>query len=368
MLRAAPAWPAAAPLAAAPRLARRLRGAPPPAASADSAAAAERGRFFADVAALAPADAARAELLVAVLAARGAAPAPPAARDGLHPGLLPLAELPGGAGVAGLLRWPSPGRGMELPVVAQLRGAPSLTLLARSPDEFVHRALAEEEEEAEAAAAGGSGAAPGPVARAAGAAGAALYEPGARARSGLPSLAAYLARRAGMFPDVAEALAAGHLARGDEISALITAEWYSRPEQLPGWGRPAEYTAALLAAARRPEEARDTARAALRAPWWTLRGGFAGARDAAGLAGGAADVRAALDAVDEMANGGALAASGFRTNPKTDAQRRLDAAAALLDRAAAGEAAWGAVAAGAAAEYRMAGLGSLARFIAAAAE
>ena len=82
------------------------------------------------------------------------------------------------------------------------------------------RALAEED-----AAAGG----PGSVAEAAGEAGRGLYARGAYADSGLPSTDAYLTRRAGMFPDVVERLALEHLGRGDQLSALITAEWCARP-------------------------------------------------------------------------------------------------------------------------------------------
>ena len=87
-----------------------------------------------------------------------------------------------------LLRWPERQAVMGLPVVCMRRGERSVRLLARSASEYMHRALAEEEERT-----GGSG----PVAEAAGADGRALYEPGAFERSGLPTLAAYLARRVG---------------------------------------------------------------------------------------------------------------------------------------------------------------------------
>lgn len=60
-----------------------------------------------------------------------------------------------------------------------------MRLLARSLDEYLHRALAEEEQH------GGSGA----VAAAAGPEGGALYEAGAYGRSGLPTLDAYLTRK-----------------------------------------------------------------------------------------------------------------------------------------------------------------------------
>lgn len=59
-----------------------------------------------------------------------------------------------------------------------------MRLLARSLDEYLHRALAEEEQR------GGGG-----VAAAAGPEGGALYEAGAYGRSGLPTLDAYLTRK-----------------------------------------------------------------------------------------------------------------------------------------------------------------------------
>ena len=35
----------------------------------------------------------------------------------------------------------------------------------------------------------------------------------------------YLLKHVGKFPDILERLALGHLARGDEMSALIAGEW-----------------------------------------------------------------------------------------------------------------------------------------------
>lgn len=237
-----------------------------------------------------------------MLEAQGQAAVSPADRQGLHPLLIPLAQQ-GGSGNAGeltcLLRWPEGHKGMELPVVSQARGGTQVggrgratpcragpcaglqralasraglkrlhdvaaqpmflplcmlcvvqvRLLARSLDEYLHRALAEEE-------AGGGGSA---VAQAAGGDAAELYQPGAFAASGLPTLDAYLTRKvgghgqillramsctfptplntpivpvvpwmfapqAGMYPDVAERLALAHLAKGDQMSALITGE------------------------------------------------------------------------------------------------------------------------------------------------
>lgn len=65
----------------------------------------------------------------------------------------------------------------------------------------------------------------GPIAEAAGSAGAALYEQGALSRSKLKGIEAYLTRKAGMYTDIAEQLVTNHLQKGDLMSALITGEW-----------------------------------------------------------------------------------------------------------------------------------------------
>jgi hypothetical protein len=79
-----------------------------------------------------------------------------------------------------------------------------------------NRALAEEDSRE-----GGAG----PIAEAAGSEGAALYQQGAFARSGLKVIEAYLTRKAGMYTDVAEQLVTNHLQKDDLMSALITGEW-----------------------------------------------------------------------------------------------------------------------------------------------
>ena len=61
---------------------------------------------------------------------------------------------------------------------------------------------------------------PGPLAEAAGPEGASLYKAGDLAAAGLagkPQI--YLIKKVGMFPDVSEALAMGHLSKGDTVSA-----------------------------------------------------------------------------------------------------------------------------------------------------
>lgn len=54
-----------------------------------------------------------------------------------------------------------------------------------------------------------------------------------------------------MFPDVCEALSLGHLARGDETSAMVASEWYMRNQHFPGWGRPYEFASELFHKVRR---------------------------------------------------------------------------------------------------------------------
>lgn len=47
-----------------------------------------------------------------------------------------------------------------------------------------------------------------------------------------------------------------------QLSALIASEWYMRNDFFPGWARPYEFAAQLLADQKRYEEARDMARCA----------------------------------------------------------------------------------------------------------
>ncbi|KAL4422026.1 hypothetical protein ABPG77_005456 [Micractinium sp. CCAP 211/92] len=297
------------------------------------------------------------ETLLKVLEAQGQAAVSPADRSGLHPLLIPLAQQHGSSSNGGggeltcLLRWPEGHQGMELPVVSQARGGCQVRLLARSLDEYLHRALAEEEQH------GGSGA----VAAAAGPEGGALYEAGAFGRSGLPTLDAYLTRKAGMFPDVAERLVQAHLDKGDTMSALITGEWYMRNSHFPGWGRPFEFASQLMARVGRGEESRDVARIALRMPWWSFADGFAAIRDTAGIGGTTAEVRRSLEEHDEMSN-----MPGMKTVIKTEKQQQMEEADWLMNSVAAGEAGWDEVRGAVADHYDDAGLRSIADFIRAA--
>lgn len=299
------------------------------------------------------------ETLLKVLEAQGQSAVSPADRSGLHPLVIPLAQQHGSGGSGGgasgeltcLLRWPEGHQGMELPVVSQARGGSQVRLLARSLDEYLHRALAEEEQQ------GGAGA----VVAAAGPEGKALYEAGAFGRSGLPTMDAYLTRKAGMFPDVAERLVQAHLDKGDTMSALITGEWYMRNSHFPGWGRPFEFASQLMARVGRAEESRDVARIALRMPWWSFADGFAAISDVAGIGGTTAEVRRSLEEHDEMSN-----MPGMKTVIKTEKQQQMEEADWLMNSVAAGEAAWDDVRGAVADRYADAGLRAVADFIRAA--
>lgn len=95
---------------------------------------------------------------------------------------------------------------------------------------------------------------PGVIAEAAGDAGQQLYTAG----TAKDNLNAYLTRKAGMYADVVEQLVANHLQKEDNMSALITAEWYMQPKHFPGWGRPYEFAAGLYRRLGRLEESRDS--------------------------------------------------------------------------------------------------------------
>lgn len=173
-----------------------------------------------------------------------------------------------------------------------------------------------------------------------------------------------------LAPAVAERLVTRHVDRGDTMSALIAAEWYMRRGHFPGWGRPYDYAASLLAATARPDEARDCARVALALPWWSLARPVGEVAAAARLGGGArgralaAAVRAALEAAEAGAGGLPPV-----TN-RTDAQAAVDAATGALDDAVAeegeggeGGVEWARAAAAAADALEGGGLAAVAAFV-----
>lgn len=79
----------------------------------------------------------------------------------------------------------------------------------------------------------------------------------------------YLLTKVGAFPDCYERLASNFLAKGDAISALITCE--RAVSVFYGWGHPMTFHAKILnSIPEREKEGRDTAKASLGMPKWTL--------------------------------------------------------------------------------------------------
>lgn len=227
---------------------------------------------------------------------------------------------------------------MSLPIVRQQLSGDSwqLTLLARSVDEYLHRVLAEEDcSSAASSSSPAAAAAQRPLAAAAGEDGASLYRPGGVAASpyaSRPQL--YLIKQVGPFPDVCEALSQSHLARKDETSALVASEWYMRNNFFPGWARPYEYAAELMASLKsRGEEARDLARVSLRLPWWSLSGSYAAMVELACMSHLTPDkVKYALSE-EAAAMASAKVSKTMYLDKRTPGQKALEAATGLLDLA-----------------------------------
>lgn len=298
--------------------------------------------------------------LLQVIEASGGQSLPPSDREGLHPLLIPLAQMgQNSEDVMCLLRWPKPQshKGMELPVVKMQRGGRSVSLIARTVDEYLHKILAEEDVK--------SSDGRRPLAEAAGAEVSTLYKQGEAAAAA--KLELYLIKRVGMFPDISESLAMGHLKRGDTTSALVASEWYMRNNHFPGWARPYEFAAELFVKiGKRDEEARDMARVALRLPWWTLTHGFEAMRSVALLSGSPEEVRynlseeAAAAQHAKMNQGVKLSPS----EPKTPQMMSVEKANELMDMVAAGsESSYDAVRDKISKYYREGGLNDIANFI-----
>jgi len=286
--------------------------------------------------------------LLEVLRAQGFLAIPPSQRAGLHPLVLPLAAEPpraadaggvvagsspdgdgggdaGGAGegVIGLLLRPmaaGAGTGKQPPPLPVVRSGPGgVDLIAFDATQYVYRALVEED----AAASTHSRV----VSAAAGDAGRALYTPGSLAGSSMPARPVgpgirsssrhtmtfnsgnegsnvsddvarnmltsarpccpevFVLKNVGNFPDDMEGLALGHEAKGDVLSALVTAEWYTNGP-FKGWGRPRVFAARMLHRNGRADESRDAARIALAgSPWYTMGSSAGTAAEMAKMAG-----------------------------------------------------------------------------------
>mmetsp|Transcript_7094 Transcript_7094/g.12149 ORF Transcript_7094/g.12149 Transcript_7094/m.12149 type:complete len:362 (+) Transcript_7094:136-1221(+) len=305
--------------------------------------------------------------LTRVLEGQGCKAVLPTDRQGLHPLLVPLCHS-GNDTVTCLLRWPEPSKhkDMPLPVVRMQRGAKTMTLVARSVDEYLHRLLAEEDIQL-IASDGLSLSSPRPVTASAGPECAELYRAGDAAAAGYSGAKAqlYVVKKAGYFPDVCEALSHRHLAKGDQVSALVASEWQSRNDFFPGWARPYEFASELFTQLNRGEEARDMARVALRLPWWSLQKSFAEVQRVAHLEGKTPEeVRYLLS--EEAASAAQAQSVGARASqPETKSQQQLglEKAASLLDMAAAGQGDYDSVRPELGEAYLQAGLSDVAGFV-----
>lgn len=183
--------------------------------------------------------------------------------DWTHPLCFPLATMGEGSEehVIGLLRWPRAKLSTELPVIkCNSRG--QITVLAQTAAHYASRLAAELDFSdsplaPEALILANTG---WPYEK--------QLESGSVKNFGR-GLDRYLILRVAPFPDTYQALAQGHLERGDATSALITAEKVC--EVFPEYGHLHLWQSSLLS--MQPgygEEARDAARCALEKPFWTL--------------------------------------------------------------------------------------------------
>ncbi|XP_048128222.1 protein IN CHLOROPLAST ATPASE BIOGENESIS, chloroplastic-like isoform X5 [Rhodamnia argentea] len=130
-------------------------------------------------------------------------------------------------------------------------------------DQFIHRILLEEDTL-------GSLDASNKLLHASAGARRRLYKEGEFTKSKISNLDIYLLKKVGLFPDILERKAMNHFENGDDVSALVTAEFYTKKENFPGFARPFVFNAVLLQKVGHFLEAKDAARGALKLPWWTL--------------------------------------------------------------------------------------------------
>ncbi|CAL4912152.1 unnamed protein product [Urochloa decumbens] len=247
--------------------ARRASSAASPTAAAAAVTAYDHASFVKEIAATDPPE--HLNSLLNVLQARGEKIVSPGAKRGLIPVVVPLSESPAG-NLTSLLRWPTAPTGMEMPVVEVRKHG--LWLMAKNVKQYIHRILVEADIYADTGA---------DVWAAVDEAGENLYTKGDFKESQLADLDAYLLKKVGLFPDVIERKTLRHLEKGDNVSALITGEFYTR-DQFPGFGRPFVFNAEILKRVGRTSEAKDSARVALKSPWWTLGCSYEEAAELAG--------------------------------------------------------------------------------------
>ncbi|KAI3922268.1 hypothetical protein MKX01_005957 [Papaver californicum] len=206
-----------------------------------SAATSDHISFIKDVAATRPPE--HLNSLLNMLQSKGETIVFPGARKGLIPLAIPLSESQSGT-ITALLRWPTAPPGMEMPVVEVRKYG--VWLLAKNVDQYIHRILAE-------ADANNPADSSNELFDASSEAGRKLYIGGV-----------------GMFPDILERKVMQHFEKGDNVSAMVTGEFYTNKEHFPGFGRPFVFNAEVLLKVGRKLEAKDAARGALKSPWWTL--------------------------------------------------------------------------------------------------
>ncbi len=262
------------------------------------------------------------DALRALIAATGR-PEPAVGSPARHPLVLRLGADAPDAAPLGLLVWPTPDPGAELPVVRE--HAHHLELMAPSAADAVRAWL------------GGAELAgrPVPVDVDAG-----LYITGEAAASGL-SVSAWRVRHAGGSLPAYAALLARHAARGDWASADITAQ--AAISRFDGWGLPHAWRIRTLRALGHDTAARDAAVAALSLPVWTLSGP-AHAHEVAAAAGWSVPIDG----------------SPFSRHADDAARPPADRAAWRLDAAAMDGRPWQALRAEVAELWRVAGLADVA--------
>ncbi|GLU03227.1 hypothetical protein SLE2022_204350 [Rubroshorea leprosula] len=225
--------------------------------------------FIKDIAATKPPE--HLQNLLKMLQTRGETIISPGSRQGLIPLAIPLSENLSGT-ITALLRWPTAPPGMEMPVVEIRKHG--VWLLANNVDQYIHRILVEED-------ANELHKSNSELFKASAEAGKKLYSRGDFAESDISNLDAYISKKVGLFPDVLERKVQRHFEQGDQVSALITGEFYTKKDLFPGFGRPFVFNAEILLKVGRTPEAKDSARVALKSPWWTLGCPY---KDVAGIA------------------------------------------------------------------------------------
>jgi hypothetical protein len=212
----------------------------------------------------------RINTLFEILSIQGLEVVSPLQRKGLNPLLIPLAKNNTDGSILCYLRWPTQKENMDIQIVRT--NEVGVTLVSMSTDHYCHRQAMEMDFLGSPHAAN--------VADLLNQDGQ-LYNVGDYLNffmSGkFPVLTAddqrlaldrYLLTRVGTFPDCFERLSENFAAQKNEISALVTCE--RAVSVFYGWAFPMRLHSRMLTRLGRDKEAKDTARAALAMPIWTL--------------------------------------------------------------------------------------------------